>query len=175
MTTPRWAIVGACVLLVAACGRGDESRETSLKNLRTNQKSPEEFSILPVKPLEIPETLNQLPQPTPGRANRTDPTPNADAVAVLGGNPGALAPAGVPAADGALLSHAGRFGTDPAIRSELAEEDYAFRKRRSLFTWRLVPEDEYGRAYRRFMLDPYAELERFRRLGIRTPSAPPEG
>jgi hypothetical protein len=166
---------GMCLVLAAACGRKDDSRETSLVNLRTNQKSPEEFSILPVKPLQMPESLNELPQPVRGAPNRTDPTPNADAVAALGGNPAALVPGGVPVADSPLLAHAGRFGTDPAIRTELADADYEFRKRRSLFTWRLFPQDEYARAYRRFALDPYAELERFRRLGVRTPSAPPGG
>jgi len=32
----------------------------------------------------------------------------------------------------------------------------------------------YYRAYRKQSLDQYKELRRFRRLGVRTPAAPPE-
>lgn len=159
------------LLGLTACG-GYE-RDIRLHDLRTNRGTPEEFSILPVKPLGQPENYAELPTPTPGSANLTDPTPKQDAVAALGGNPARLSPNGAPRSDGALIAQAGRFGVQGDIRGTLAEEDLAFRKRKSLFTWKLVPEDEYKRAYRRQSLDPYAVQDRYRNAGARTPASPP--
>ncbi|MBV2360138.1 DUF3035 domain-containing protein [Thalassococcus sp. CAU 1522] len=151
-------------------------RDIRLHDLRTNSGRPEEFSIVPRKPLETPPSFAELPQPTPGGANRTDQTPLADAVAVLGGNPARLTPgAGIPAGDAAIVSRASRFGRDATIREKLAAEDLDFRTRRSRFTWSIVPTDEYFRAYRRQSLDAYQWLDRYRRAGARTPAAPPEG
>ena len=157
-----------------ACG-GYE-RDITLHDLRTNSGKPEEFSIIPGKPLQEPESFAELPAPTPGGTNRTDQTPLKDAVAVLGGNPNRLdAGTGLPAGDTAIVRSASRFGRDPAIRQELASADLEFRKRRSLFTWSIIPTDEYKRAYRRETLDPYLWLEWYRRAGARTPAAPPPG
>ena len=172
MSGPRIVILLGLFALAACSGR---ERDITLRDLRTNQRSPEEFSILPVKPLQTPESLTELPAPTPGGSNRTDQTPQADAVAALGGNPARLAETGIPGADGALVAQAGRYGVDPAVRSDLAAQDLEFRKRRSLFTWSIVPQDDYERAYRREALDPYSELDRFRRAGVPTPAAPPPG
>ena len=62
----------------------------------------------------------------------------------------------------------------PNIRQVLAESDAEFRKRKSRFTnIRIVPVDRYNQAYAQFALNPFKEAERFRRAGIRTPSAPP--
>ena len=164
-------ILGAVAL--AGCSQsGDGPRP--LHDLRSNSGSPEEFAIVPNKPLVIPESMQALPTPTPGGANRTDPTPKADAVAALGGNPAALVPGeGVAASDAALVQQATRYGTDPAIRQKLATEDAALRQRKGRFNWSLVPRDNYGNAYRRETLDPYAWLRRYRAAGARTPSAPP--
>ncbi|KMK68789.1 DUF3035 domain-containing protein [Puniceibacterium sp. IMCC21224] len=171
MNVSRGIMAILALAVLASCG-GYE-RDIGLRDLRTNRGTPEEFAIVPRKQLELPETLNQLPQPTPGAANRTDQTPLGDAVAALGGNPSRLTVASVSASDGALLSSAGRFGTQGNIREVLAEEDLEFRKRRSIFTWKLFKEDEYNNAYRRERLDAGEELLRFRRLGVPTPSAPP--
>lgn len=166
-------LVLAAVLGLGACGLAD--REPRLHDLRTYSGEPEEFSITPRKPLAAPEDYARLPTPTPGGANRTDQTPLRDAVAVLGGNPDRLeAGTGVPAGDGALINGASRFGRDGAIRKKLADEDLAFRKRRSLFTWSIVPTDEYYEAYKRQSLDPYRWLQIFRRADRQTPTAPPE-
>jgi hypothetical protein len=151
-------------------------RDITLHDLRTNSGVPEEFSIVPNKPLQSPENLSDLPTPTPGGANRTDQTPLQDAVAVLGGDPARLrAGAGVPSGDAALVRRASRFGRDAQVRADLAQADLAFRQRRSLFTFSIVPRDEYYRAYRRQSLDPYLWLDRWRRAGARTPAADPEG
>lgn len=166
-------VVSASVLALGACGLAD--REPDLRDLRTFRAEPEEFSITPRKPLAQPETLSALPLPTPGGANRTDQTPLQDAVAALGGNPARMTATtgSAPAADGALINGASRFGRDAAIRDRLAAEDLEFRQRKSLFTWSIVPSDDYKRAYEAQTLDPYRWLAIFRRADRSTPTAPP--
>lgn len=157
------------MLSLAACAGGDRG----LRDLRASSGGPDEFRVLPVNPLIMPSDVNNLPAPTPGGTNRTDPTPRADAVEVLGGNPNALIPNGVPAGDSALVTAAGRGGVDPAIRQTLASEDAAFRTRQSRFGF-FRGRDRYFQAYARQALDAYAELQRFRNAGVATPSAPPQ-
>lgn len=158
--------------LLAACG----DRDVGLRDLRSFDRSPEEFGVVPNRPLEFPETT-ALPPPTPGAANRTDLNPKADAVSALGGNPAATVAFGtaIPAQDAAIVSTASRFGRDADIRAQLAREDLAFRQRKSLFTFSIVPRDDYAAAYRTQALDAYRWLEVYRRAGARTPTAPPEG
>jgi hypothetical protein len=170
MTGPRIVILLA-ILGLAACG--GRERDITLHDLRSNSRSPEEFSILPARPLESPESYAALPAPTPGGANRTDQNPMADAVAALGGNPARLQAEGYPSGDSAIVARASRYGLQGNIRQQLASEDLEFRKRKSIFTWSVVPRDDYYRAYQRESLDPYDALDRYRRGGARTPSAPP--
>ncbi len=142
-------------------------------NLRSSTSGPDEFGILPTKPLAMPESLAELPAPTPGGTNITDPTPRADAVAALGGNPARLAGS---AGDGALLARAARFGTEAGIRDRLAAEDVEYRRTHDgRLLERLFNVNVYYRAYAPMALDQAAELERWRRLGLRTPAAPPSG
>ena len=166
------AILGLAVVL-AGCSTGD--RTPSLRDLSGGDRSPDEFAIVPREPLQQPPSLSDLPQPAPGAANRTDPNPGADAIAALGGNPGAAVArgTGAPASDAALIAGASRFGRDADIRSVLAAEDLAFRQRRSRFTWQIVPTDSYSRVYRRQMLDPNAWIDRYRAAGVPVPAAPP--
>ncbi len=148
--------------------------QKGLRDLRTNSDGPDEFMILPTKQLTTPDNLSTLPQPTPGGVNRVDQNPKADAVAALGGRPGALTPQGIGAADGALVTQASRFGVQGNIRETLAEADAKFRKRASRNgRIRLFPVDRYRQAYRRQSLDPFTETERLRRSGIQTPTSPP--
>lgn len=150
------------------------SRDPHLMSIDTGQRSPDEFAIVPTKPLSMPADLNVLPAPTPGGTNITDPTPEADAVAALGGNPAHLGQRGIGASDGALVSHAGRMGTAPAIRRELAVADVEWRSRHSRRLLETVARTNvYLRAYRGMTLDAHSELEYWRRAGARTPSAPP--
>ncbi|AUH33472.1 DUF3035 domain-containing protein [Paracoccus tegillarcae] len=156
-------------LAVAGC-----SNNPQLMNIQSGQDGPDEFAILPTKPLSMPADLNVLPAPSPGGANITDPTPFGDAVGALGGNPQRLADNGIAAADGGLVNYSSRYGVQPGIRSELAVADRAWRSansRRLLET--LAQTSVYMRAYRPMMLDPTAELLRWRRAGAQTPSAPP--
>ena len=113
------AIAGAAMLTVAGCSSWRE-KPPQLMNLRSSTSGPDEFAIVPPKALELPEDLALLPEPTPGGENRTDPRPKDDAVVALGGTPRSASPA-VPAADGALLAHAGRAGVSSDIRLALAE------------------------------------------------------
>jgi hypothetical protein len=159
--------------MLSACGGRD--RQPDLLNIRASQTTPDEFGILPTKPLEVPESYAALPEPTPGGRNRVDPTPHADAVAALGGNPAALNSTGIPASDGALYNHVTRSGVTPAIRQTLAAEDLEYRRKndgRLLERWFNV--NVYYKAYRPMSLDQHVELERWRLAGARTPSAPPD-
>lgn len=156
------------VLGLAAC----EQPEPNLMNIASNTGSPDEFAILPTKPLEMPRDLAALPSPTPGGSNRTDPTPHADVVAALGGNPARL---NAPSREGGVVTYASRYGVDPNIRAELAAADLEFRKQNNgLLLERLFNVNVYFDAYRKQSLDQHLELSRFRKAGIRTVSAPPD-
>ncbi|MCC5973355.1 MAG: DUF3035 domain-containing protein [Rubellimicrobium sp.] len=164
--TARPLIPALCLVVLAACGGG-----RGLHDLDRTSWGPDEFSVLPALPLEIPPVLG-LPPPTPGGVNRTDRNPVAEGVAALGGTQRAPG-AGVPAADTALVAHAGRNGTDPAIRTTLASEDAAIRRGAGQGARGLFGGDRYFPAYAFMALDAYAEMARFRALGVRVPTAPP--
>ena len=135
---------------------------------------PDEFSVTPGKPLELPETL-ALPQPTPGGANRADVNPEADAIAALGGRPSALSAGGVPASDSGLVNYAGRNGVTSNIRTLLAEEDASLRQTSRRFgLFGAFRGERYFGIYAGQALDAYSELERFRSAGVQTPTAPPQ-
>jgi hypothetical protein len=120
----------------------------------------------------MPEHLSDLPEPTPGGFNRTDQNPEADAAVALGGKPSAAG--GIPAGDSALYAHAARFGVDGGIRATLASEDLEWRRdNNGRPLERLFNVNVYYRAYSKQRLDQQAELARWRKLGVRTSSAPP--
>ena len=166
------AVAGAALLALAACGGGD--REPHLMNLRSSTDGPDEFAILPPKPLELPADLAALPDPTPGGGNLTDQNPLADGIIALGGRPGAPA-AGVPAGDAGLVNYAARQGVTAGIRASLDAEDLEFRRKHpGKLLERAFGVNTYYKAYRDQWLDAYAELAKWRRAGAATPSAPPE-
>lgn len=164
----RAVLLTFCVLAVGAC-------ESSGKLMTlASDDGPEEFAIVPSKPLELPPDLAALPAPTPGGSNITDQNPDADAVAALGGNPAQLAAQGVGAGDGALIAHAGRHGVTPGVRQITAQEDAEYRRRNGRRLLEVVARSNvYYRAYRRQSLDSQAELDRWRPTGVQTPTAPP--
>lgn len=170
----RFGIVAlGLVMALAGCAGGE--RNIALKDLRSFTGGPDEFLVLPSKPLEPPRSFTELPPPTPGGTNRTDQNPKGDAVAALGGRPERLADTGIAAQDAALVAAASRNGVSADVRQTLAAEDEAFRTRQSRFTRiRLVRVDRYNQAYRTQSLQPYTELSRWRRAGAPTPAAPPE-
>lgn len=167
-----WVAVLIAAALVSGCAR---NREPELLNIRSNTGAPDEFAILPTKPLQQPEDYAALPAPTPGGSNLVDPTPHADAVAALGGNPAALSRSGIPAGEAALFRQATRFGVAPGIRQELAAADLEYRRENDgRLLERVFNVNVYFRAYKPMSLDQHAELERWRLVGVRTPSAPPD-
>ncbi len=175
MTRIRTGIMaGLALAMLAGCASRDG--EPILMHAAQAHRGPDEFAILPTRPLQAPPDYRSLPEPTPGGRNLVDPDPHADAYAALGGRAPAVG-AGVPAADGALLAHAGRHGVQPDIREQLAAEDLRFRQRyRGRVLERLFGVNVYHRTYRRQQgLDNDAELERWRVGGRRTPAAPPAG
>ncbi|MCY1128311.1 DUF3035 domain-containing protein [Frigidibacter sp. RF13] len=159
--------------LLSACGR---DKTPDLITFRNKSRSPDEFSILPTKPLTLPEDLASLPEPTPGGSNITDPTPEADAVAALGGNPDAVTPGEkVGAGNLGLISYASRFGRDGNIRQTLASEDLEWRKGHDgRLLERIFNVTVYFRAYEPMSLDQYAALAYWRSRGVQTVGAPPE-
>jgi hypothetical protein len=73
-----------------------------------------------------------------------------------------------------LISYATRFGVSGDIRPVLAAEDEEYRRRNDgLILERMFGTNLYYEAYRPLALDRYAELQRLRRMGVRTPAAPP--
>jgi hypothetical protein len=168
----KWAVVALALTVVVACA----PEEPKLLNLKADNTGPDEFMILPSKPLESPEDFEALPEPTPGGTNRTDPTPEADAVAALGGKPERLERNGLRSGEAALVNHASRYGRNGEIRDVLAAEDLEFRRRNNgRLLERLFNVSVYFKAYAAQSLDQYYELERLRRAGIWTPAVPPEG
>lgn len=157
------AAVVAAGLTLAGCGEGGIAG--GLRQVSTGQ--PDEFLVLPTRPLEMPPSLSALPPPTPGTTARVAYRPQADAIAALTGRP-----ASAPAEAGTLVA---RVGTaDPGIRATLASEDVAFRQanRPRLFE-RWFRRDSGRAAYGSVTLDAEAELRRLRAAGVRVPAAPP--
>ncbi|HEY0213822.1 MAG TPA: DUF3035 domain-containing protein [Paenirhodobacter sp.] len=172
-TIGKLGIAMAITALIAACGDGGTPK---LMHMRAAGQGPDEFGILPTKPLQMPQNLAELPAPTPGGANLSDPTPVADAVAALGGRPAGLSGNGAPAVDGALVARATRYGTDATIRTELAADDLQYRRDHSpRLLERLFSINSYFKAYQPMALNQQDELERWRAAGAITPGAPPAG
>ncbi len=168
MRFPIALMVVMITLAVSACS------QTGLRDLRPAGTGPDEFLILPNKPLEQPSDFSALPAPTPGGVNRTDTNPKAEAVAALGGAATALDTSNVPSGDGALLTAASRHGVEANVRADLAAEDAKFRRRENRTArFKLFPVDRYKEAYRRQTLDARRTNRIFRNAGAVTPSAPP--
>lgn len=104
MQAAKGGVLAATLMLaLSACGG---SEDPQLMNLRSPSDGPDEFAILPPKPLQMPKSLASLPTPTPGGTNITDPTPEADAIVAMGGRPGAGTN------DTALVAYAARGGVE---------------------------------------------------------------
>lgn len=169
MRVSRALIIGV-FLLAAAC-----SNDNGIRVLESGDRGPDEFSIVPAKPLETPTTYAALPVPTPGGTNLTDIDPLSEAVAALGGRRVAADDTGTfSSLDSALVSYAARNGRGSGIRSQLAEDDEVIRGRYDRFvSWRLSGADRYNEVYRRYHLNAFRELARWRAVGVKTPTAPP--
>lgn len=156
-------------IVLSACGSRD--KDIVLTKLRNDGAGPDEFAIVPGKPLQEPANYTTLPQPTPGGVNITDQNPLADGAIALGGNPAAKR--GISPADGALVNHSRRFGVIAGIRQTLRREDSEIRRNHGRVNILRIGPDNYNRAYRRQWLESKEEAARLRSLGIPTSSSPP--
>ena len=165
-----WIVLVVAGVSLTACGGGNKAPH--LMNLRSTTDGPDEFAILPPKSLSLPADMANLPKPTPGGGNLTDPHPEDDAILALGGKiPKA---GGIPAGDAGLVRYADRNGGSPAIRQTLAADDLAYRKKHpGKFLERAFSLTTYFEAYRAMWLNQYVELAKWRAAGVPTPSAPP--
>ncbi len=169
----RWLSFASLILIMglSACAK---DRNVTLSKIRNTSNGPDEFSIVPGKPLEMPKEMTTLPAPTPGMTNRAAQQPKADAIAALGGNAATDAAQAIPARDGALVNYASRGGVTPGIRQTLAQEDLQTRRRHGkVNVFNLGYTDDYTNAYRKQWLNADAERDRLRSYGVKTPSAPP--
>ena len=172
MRITRACIGVVLILSVAACARGD--REIDLRQLKSSDNGPDEFSVLPAKPLQAPDDYASLPTPTPGGRNLVDQNPLGDAVASLGGRPSALEGTGVPAGDTALVRHASRNGVPGNIRTTVAQEDREYRQRKGRFQrLRIFVKNKYNSVYEPQTLNSVRTNQSYRRVGVPTPSVPP--
>ncbi len=157
------AMLAAGVL--AGCGEGGVAGALRTAGVGG---APDEFLVLPTKPLEMPADLSALPPPTPGAVNRVDPRPEVEAVAALTGRPAAPGAASA----GALIARAGPV--DPQIRAQLASEDAVYRQEnRGRLLERFSDNDADWTIYRNMRLNADAEFDRLRARGVRVPAAPP--
>lgn len=162
------ALLGALVL--AGCAETEGARSLTLVG---RNDGPNEFSLVPARPLQQPQDLTVLPEPTPGGPNRADRAPQAEAIATLGGDQSVLA-GPIPAADRALLANATRFGVDENIRRDLARDDAEYlRQPRGILRRRGVSPEEYLDAYDFMALDQATMNHVSRRVGTRTPGVQP--
>jgi Protein of unknown function (DUF3035) len=153
------------LLLLAGCANGLAGglRQSGVVG------TPDEFLVLPTRPLEMPSSMAALPPPTPGAPNRVDYQPHQEAIAGLSGRPG------VPGnADGsALVASAGP--RDPAIRTTLAAEDAEWRQgNHGRLLERLTSKDQETVIYGPMILDPAAAFQALRAAGVAVPAASPQ-
>ena len=162
-------LVGLCAGMSACGQRGDRS---SLINLRQSAIAPDEFLVVPQKPLETPSDLRSLPAPVPGEKPLVEIDFEASLFAALGG--GQTSGSSVPASDRSFVAAAqAQFGVTRDIRDVLRAEDQAYRDRYSGRLERLAKKREAARLYDPMLLDPLAELARLRALGVSVPAVPP--
>lgn len=164
----RWTLVATALLVAATALAGCQNRGAAgLLRSAGVGSTPDEFMVLPTKPLEMPENMAALPPPIPGAPNRVDHQPQQEAVAGLTGRSALATTNGT-----ALVARAGPV--DPNVRTELAAEDVQWRAtHHGLFFERMFTRDKAAVVYKPMVLDAPAELERLRRMGVEVPPPPP--
>lgn len=168
----RTLLLAGAALSLAACGGATDDDRSAVERLSAASTiAPEEFDVLPQKAIVVPDNLNSLPPPIPGGRNRTDLTPNADAIVALSGQPGRGTTV---ASDNALLAATNAGAVQPNIRQVLAVEDVEYQRRnqpRLLYRW--LGNTGESRVYDGQRLDSEAELLRWRSQGYLVPQMPP--
>lgn len=156
---------------ITACGSGNSVFDKN-GNFKIKDAGPDEFSIIPTKPLEIPEDTVTLPEPTLGSKNRVDVEPELDAIVALGGKPERLESDLIANDEQALIAAASRNGVSGNIREQIAADAKVVeRKKRPNVFQRIIGHTSRVKAFESEAIDPSAETHRLRRQGVRTPSA----
>ena len=170
MAMPRVVMMAMVLVAVTACSGKDKP----LTRIKQTGNGPDEFAILPSKPLQAPESYTNLPAPEPGTANRTDVNALAEGIVALGGNPAALASTTIAPSEAALVNQTRRYGVEADIRTVVAIEDAKVRRKRGRVNiLGIGPDDDYTLAYKKEWLNSQAAREQLRAQGVGTPSAPP--
>lgn len=168
-------IAGTAALLLALAGCDTSQGLGRIFSGVGKSSGPDEFAIVPTKPLEVPPSFTELPDPVPGGRNRVDQRPEHDAVAALGGRPERLDSPNIQPGEAALLAAAQRRGTAANIREVLAEEDVQERDRNGpKLLQRWFGTDTYFRTYDGQTLAARPEADRLRARGARVPVPPPD-
>ncbi len=155
-------------LILSGCGEGGTAGLLRSSGAVT---TPDEFLVLPTRPLEMPDDLAALPVPTPGQPSLVDYDPEAIAIAGLTGTD---APART-ASGSALLARVGVAANTPGIRLILAEENVTYRQsHRGRVLERMFSKNRDALVYRQMILDPAPVYETLRARGVRVPAPPPD-
>ncbi|MCL5779143.1 DUF3035 domain-containing protein [Limibaculum sp. FT325] len=113
----------AAVLALAGCSQMGDPIEA----IGARRPAPDEFKVLPRKPLMVEPALasGALPAPEPGKPSPLEPDPAADAVAALMGTeatPRPMGTASLSAGESALLGAADAAAASPDIRGQLESD-----------------------------------------------------
>lgn len=168
--TRIFGISGFVGLAVLLAGCANEEPPVTLQEASLKNGAPDEFLVLPQRPLVLPEDLEALPEPDPAAGTLVEIDPFVEARRAAGGNGGGT---GATAADGAILAAARTVGRNPNIRQELAEEtDAKLRRGRGLLgffdRFRLAPRKQT--VFNDQKLDAIGELKKRQAQGVKTPS-----
>ena len=155
--------------VITSCGPSDPN----LFSLKNYGEGPDEFALVTLREIQMPESFSTLPVPTLGCSNLTDVNPQEDVILALGGS--LSAKNGNKHKDDKLFEDtASRFGLNENIREELLSEDREFRlKNRGLLFERLASMNVYFKAYSSMTLDSEEELARLNKLGVKILANPP--
>ena len=157
------------VLALAGCADVPD-----LMKFPNKRNTPNEFTVIPSRPLATPPAGAALPVPQSNAVNLATPSPIDSAIVALGGTTAAANRTGIPASDTALLATTTRYGTEANIRDVLAAEDIDYRRHnRPQVLAYISGTNWYFTAYNAMSLDQRHEMERLRAIGVRVPVSPP--
>jgi len=172
---PRTILKFAVIFVVGASLSGcgvNNGNGRPLLNLRQSAIAPDEFLVVPQKPLETPADLSRLPAPDPGADALVMIDFEDNLLRALGGRPNSSG--AVPASDSAFVGAArAGAGTTPNIRALVRAEDQAFRDARAGRIERLAKNRKAVTVYDPMLLDPVVEAARMQALGVKIPAVPP--
>lgn len=108
-------------LAVAGC---EGSNKTVQEMIGYDRSTPDEFAVMPRAPLAMPDSMEELPPPTPGAPRPQEAQPREQAEAILFGQGQKVTRQAAPAAAGpgasAILAKAGQ--AEPGIRGAVDQE-----------------------------------------------------